>query len=173
MVYANLAGNRLLVSGNRYIDGHLWYFFSALDTRTGQTVWETSHNAEFTPGGEHGEQNCHPTIVGDVVYTHPYAYELQTGKRLEGWKFDRRGHGCGNISASAGCIYWRGHNPWRWDLFGNQQPQRINSVTRPGCFINIIPAGGVLLIPEASSGCTCGYPLQTSLAYVPETAVRD
>ena len=39
---------------------------------------------------------------------------------------------------------------------------------RPGCWINIIPAGGMVLIPEASSGCTCGYPMQTSVGYVPE-----
>ena len=28
-------------------------------------------------------------------------------------------------------------------------------------------AGGMVLIPEASSGCTCGFPLQTSLGYRP------
>jgi len=38
----------------------------------------------------------------------------------------------------------------------------------PGCWINIIPAGGLVLIPEASSGCTCGYPLQTSMAFIPK-----
>jgi hypothetical protein len=40
-------------------------------------------------------------------------------------------------------------------------------VTRPGCWINIIPAGGLVIVPEGSSGCTCGYPLQMSLALVP------
>jgi len=41
-------------------------------------------------------------------------------------------------------------------------------VSRPGCWINTIPAGGLVLIPESSSGCTCGFALQTSLAFVPE-----
>ena len=49
---------------------------------------------------------------------------------------------------------------------------RLNSVSRPGCWINMIPAGGMLLIPEASSGCTCGFPLQTSLAYIPESSLE-
>ena len=31
----------------------------------------------------------------------------------------------------------------------------------------MIPAGGLLLIPEASSGCTCNYSIQTSLAFLP------
>ncbi len=46
-------------------------------------------------------------------------------------------------------------------------PTRLNTITRPGCWINIIPAGGLVLIPEASSGCTCGFSLQTSIAYIP------
>jgi hypothetical protein len=45
----------------------------------------------------------------------------------------------------------------------------LNRVTRSGCWINMIQAGGLVLVPEASSGCTCGFPLQTSLAYIPET----
>lgn len=37
---------------------------------------------------------------------------------------------------------------------------------RPSCWINMIPAGGMLLMPEGSSGCTCPYNYQTSLAMV-------
>jgi hypothetical protein len=43
----------------------------------------------------------------------------------------------------------------------------LNTSVRPGCWINIIPAGGLILIPEASAGCTCGYAIQTSLALAP------
>ncbi len=170
IIYANYAQDRLLVSGNRYIERKLWYFFEAVDAGNGRTVWTASHNSGYDVGGDHGEQNRHPTIVGDTVYGHPLAYDLRTGQQREGWAFDRLGHGCGNVSASANCIFWRGGNPWQWDLDSDRKPQRINNVTRPGCFINMVPAGGLLLIPEASSGCTCQFPLQTSLAYVPEEA---
>ncbi len=172
IVYMNYAQEKLLVSGNKYVHRSLWYFFQAIDAKTGGTVWNTSHDSGYPPGGDHGEQNRHPTIVGDVVYTYPLAYRLHTGEPVEGWKFDRMGHGCGNVSASAHSIFWRGGNPWRWDLQADKTPTRINSVNRPGCFINIIPAGGMLLIPEASSGCTCGFPLQTSLGYVPSSALE-
>jgi outer membrane protein assembly factor BamB len=38
---------------------------------------------------------------------------------------------------------------------------------RPGCTENLIPAGGVLAAPaEYASGCSCGYPVQTSLALI-------
>ena len=167
IAYINYAAEKLVLSGNKYIDKRLWYFFWGIEADSGSVVWHRSHNAEYKPGGEHGEQNRHPTIVGNTVYAYPLAYTLHSGEPIEGWKFSRHGHGCGNISASAHNLFWRGGNPWRWDLTPGGQASKVNSVNRPGCWINIIPAGGMLLIPEASSGCTCAYPLQTSIAYVP------
>ena len=49
---------------------------------------------------------------------------------------------------------------------------RLTSVTRPGCWLNTIAAGGLILIPESSSGCTCAYPLQTSIAFVPQAVLE-
>ncbi|MEA3366576.1 MAG: hypothetical protein U9R68_00515, partial [Planctomycetota bacterium] len=158
---------KLVLSGNKYIDGRLWYFFWGIEADSGTIAWHRSHNSGYKPGGTHGEQNRHPTIVGNTVYAYPLAYTLHSGEPIEGWKFSRHGHGCGNLSASAYNLFWRGGNPWRWDLGPGGQASKVNSVSRPGCWINIIPAGGMLLIPEASSGCTCAYPLQTSIAYVP------
>jgi hypothetical protein len=120
--------------------------------------------------GGHGEYNRHPTIVGDTVYAWPYAYKLKTGARIADWTFSRRGHGCGGISASHVSLFWRGWNPWMYDLTPGGGPVRLTSVTRPGCWINIIPAGGLVLIPEASSGCTCPLSLQTSMALSPGLA---
>ncbi|MBM4085529.1 MAG: hypothetical protein FJ272_12120, partial [Planctomycetes bacterium] len=39
--------------------------------------------------------------------------------------------------------------------------------TRPGCWLHVVPAGGLVLSPESSSGCTCAYPIQTTLALAP------
>ena len=47
------------------------------------------------------------------------------------------------------------------------QRSKVTTVSRPGCWINMIPANGMLLIPEASSGCTCDLAIQTSMAFVP------
>ena len=47
-------------------------------------------------------------------------------------------------------------------------PIQMTNETRPGCWINMIPAGGLLLIPESSAGCTCDYPIQTSMTFMPE-----
>lgn len=170
IAYLNYADETLLLSGGRYVEKDLWYFFRTFNAATAKPGWSQSHDSGYDPGGGHGEQNRHPTIVGDMVYTYPYAYDLATGKRLEGYSFSRAGHGCGGVSASAGALYWRGGNPTMRNLDPLGPADKINHVSRPGCWINIIPAGGMVLIPEASSGCTCSFPLQTSMAYRPVPA---
>jgi len=167
IAYLNYADETLLLSGCEYVDKKLCYSFFAMDAATGELAWQQSHDSGFDPGGGHGEQNRHPTIVGDIVYTYPFAYRLKTGERIEGYRFDRAGHGCGGVSASTGALFWRGGNPTMRDLGAGGELRKINLVNRPGCWINMIPAGGLLLIPEASSGCTCAFPLQTSMAYRP------
>lgn len=167
IAYLNCSGGHLVLSGCKYVDGRLWYFIHGIDAATGEQLWRRSHNTNFKPKGGHGEQNRHPTIVGETVYAYPLAYNLRTGKPVEGWRFSRHGHGCGNLSASGRCLFWRGNNPWMWPLGGRGAPTRLDAVTRPGCFINIIPAGGLVLVPEASSGCTCNYPMQASIAFRP------
>ena len=144
------------------------YSFFAFDASTGDVIWKTSHPTDLPTDGGHGEYNRHPTVIQGLAYCWPYAYDLKTGNRLEEWKFERHGHGCGGISASLHALFWRGGNPWTWDLRQGGTAQRLTSVTRPGCWINIIPAGGLVLIPEASSGCTCGFSIQTSLAMLPK-----
>ncbi|MCK5457490.1 MAG: hypothetical protein KAI45_10230, partial [Melioribacteraceae bacterium] len=70
------------------------------------------------------------------------------------------------LSGSASNLFARGSNPKMYDITGKQSGEPITRVSRPGCWINIIPAGNVVSIPEASSGCTCDYPIQTSFVFV-------
>ena len=79
-----------------------------------------------------------------------------------------RGGGCGALSASANALYFRSRNPTAY-LPSTGKFKKITTVSRPGCWINAIPAGGMLLIPEASSGCTCAFPIQCSLAFAPRS----
>jgi outer membrane protein assembly factor BamB len=172
-VYLNYAKEILLLSGSKLVGDSIRYYYNAFDARSGEICWEVSHDSGLAKDGGHGEYNRHPTIIDDTVYAWPYAYNLKTGEKAAGWRFDRRGHGCGGVSASAQCMFWRGGNPWMYDLGPNGGPTRLNTVTRPGCWINIIPAGGLVLIPESSSGCTCGFALQTSMAYIPVETLKS
>jgi outer membrane protein assembly factor BamB len=167
-VYLNYAKNTLLLSGSRLAQGVVHYYYRAFDGDSGRLRWKADHGTNLNTDGGHGEYNRHPTIIRETAYAWPYAYNLKDGDRIEGWEFDRRGHGCGGVSASAQALFWRGGNPWMYDLGPDGGPQRLTSSTRQGCWINIIPAGGLALIPESSSGCTCGFAVQTSLAFIPQ-----
>ncbi|MCK5001059.1 MAG: PQQ-binding-like beta-propeller repeat protein, partial [Anaerohalosphaera sp.] len=173
VVYLNYAKDVVLLSGSKQAGKVLDYSFYGFDCDKGEIIWHQTHRTDLPADGGHGEQNRHPTIVGEIIYAWPYAYNITDGSQLAGWKFNRKGHGCGGVSASANSLFWRGNNPWMYDLRKKDGYSRLNSVTRPGCWINIIPAGGLVLIPESSSGCTCDYAMQMSMAFAPVTAGID
>ena len=144
----------------------VWYDLHGFDAISGKHVWQATQNQRWESNGDHGEQDHHPTIVGDTVYQQPYAYDLHTGERRTDWQFARGGHGCGALSASASTVFFRAANPTMCDLATGKNT-KVTQVSRPGCWINMIPAGGLLMIPEASSGCTCNFPIQASMVFAP------
>ena len=162
----------ITVSGKNKNNG-VYYDVYAFNAENGDLIWHQEQDNEKAIGGGHGEQHLHQAIVGDRVYAEPYAYELQTGNLVKDWKLVRNGHGCGTISASENNLFFRAGNPALCNLYEDETAQKINIVNRPGCWINIIPAGGLVLIPEASSGCSCDFPLQTSLVYLPRSGELD
>jgi len=80
-----------------------------------------------------------------------------------------------SLRAGTGCSTYSGCPTLAMSRFSSLGFKDLNGpggsftypIVRSSCWINMIPAGGLLLIPEASSGCTCAYPLQTSFAYRP------
>jgi hypothetical protein len=43
-----------------------------------------------------------------------------------------------------------------FNLADSDEVQYFGGV-RPGCWINVIPAGGIVLAPNGSTGCACNY----------------
>ncbi|HRX81825.1 MAG TPA: hypothetical protein P5307_22305 [Pirellulaceae bacterium] len=70
------------------------------------------------------------------------------------------------MSTSASTVFFRAANPTMCHLATGKN-SKFTQVSRPGCWINTIPAGGLLMIPEASSGCTCDFPIQASMVFAP------
>jgi outer membrane protein assembly factor BamB len=143
------------------------YDVRAYDAKDGKLLWEQTHDNRLKLNGSHGEQDKHPVILNGELYVEPMIYNLQSGIPAEGRKL-ARGGGCGALSASANALYFRSRNPTAY-LPSTGKFKKITTVSRPGCWINAIPAGGMLLIPEASSGCTCAFPIQCSLAFAPRS----
>jgi outer membrane protein assembly factor BamB len=144
----------------------VWFDVHCYNAHDGKLLWNATQDQKRASGGSHGEQDQHPVIVSGLIYVEPYAYNLSDGMRRPGWKLVRGGHGCGTMSASASACFFRADNPTMCDL-ATGKLTKVTKVSRPGCWINMIPAGGLLLIPEASSGCVCDFPIQTSMAFAP------
>lgn len=165
ILFLSYAEDTLVCVGSHNVKRHVQYGLTGFDPATGEARWN-SHFKGDSIGGTHGEQWQHPAIVKDTIYLMPYAFDLKTGAQKKGWRFSRGGRGCGTISASASQLFFRGLNPQMHDLTTDKLSP-LTQVNRPGCWVNIIAAGGLVLVPESSSGCTCDLPLQLSIAFAP------
>ena len=138
---------------------------SAYSVETGKLLWSRSIQGS----------RC-PVITGDTLYTYPYAYELRTGEpitrpdpltgRATPWRIGLKG-GCGVLSGCPNMLFYRAGSTGFYDLSGDSGLHYLGQV-RTSCWLNTIAAGGMVLIPEGASGCTCPYSYQTSLALVPD-----
>jgi len=142
-----------------------WRRVTALDAATGNVLWSRPLN-----------YLRRPLIVGDTVIIEPRACDLHTGATrtrphpISGypvpWEFLRPGHCCSITSASAHTLFYRSYWAAIYDLTDDKGLSLFGAI-RPGCWLNMIAANGLMLMPEASSGCTCSFPLKCSIALVP------
>lgn len=144
----------------------------------GEIVWQHGY-PHVKKGLYHGEQVHHPVILKQpnglsLLVVEPYLFDLRSGKRQvpngasQDWSLQRPGHSCGSLSGCGYNLFFRANNPTVLNLQSGGGGQfTALSPSRPGCWINMIPAAGRLLIPEASASCVCHYPIQTSMAFVP------
>ena len=118
-----------------------------------------------------------PMIVNGQILAPPRAFDLKTGEEkhrrspLSGERMLPLGVGNGGCGTYSGCpsmIFMRSGSLGIYDLATRTGMHWLGQI-RPGCWINTLPAGGMVLMPEGSSSCTCAYSFQTSLALVPDT----
>jgi len=126
----------------------------------GSLLWEDHHKEGK---GHHSGHLQHPVIVGGTFYSDQWAFDLKTGKQIRDDLPERRG--CGTMSASKYSMFFRHYFHGMWNLDTNKRSQFQG--IRSGCWLGLIPAGGMLLAPETSAGCSCTHSIQTSVGYLP------
>jgi len=162
----------ILVLCGANANGHYWRQFLsgefsrrrlvALSAKNGDKLWVKDANYRHRP-----------VIIGDTVLAEPWAFDLKTGEQkmrrhpLTGaqaaWQFLRPGHHCGAISACPQMLFMRSGFTSYYDLRDDSGIRHF-AAHRLGCWINAIPADGLVLAPEASAGCVCLFPIICSLA---------
>lgn len=149
------------------IQPYAHYAFHAFAADSGKPVWQTEIPTGMGPDGSHGEQWQHPVIIGSEIFTKFFACDLRTGDLLP--KYEGGGPGkCGTWAASASAVFARGGGL----NLDTRQEIGLTGISREGCFVNLIPACGILSVPQTAAGCTCDYPLELSVAYLPVEGLR-
>lgn len=105
-----------------------------------------------------------PLIVGRTIYAQPGAWDLLTGARQD-FSFSRS-YGCGTLAGSRSLLAFRSATLGYRDLTEDVGTENYGGI-RPGCWINALPVGGLLLLPEASNRCVCSYLIKASCALQP------
>lgn len=143
-------------------DGSLvWRRITAVSAKDGEVLWSKPLN-----------YLRRPVVVGDMIIIEPRACSVFTGDILfrrhpvsgeeVPWEFFRPGHSCSVTTASADCMFFRSYNNAFYDLAEDRGLSYFGGI-RTGCWVNYIPANGLLMIPESSSGCTCSFPLRCTV----------
>ena len=125
------------------LDSEIGGRIAAFDSQTGKRRWDIRAN-----------YRSRPMINDDVVYAQGGAWELLTGEPRT-FNFTRS-YGCGVLAGSKHMMLFRSATLGYFNFGGNGTTENFGGV-RPGCWINAIPAGGIVMVPDASSGCQCSY----------------
>ncbi|MCA9102915.1 MAG: PQQ-binding-like beta-propeller repeat protein [Planctomycetales bacterium] len=95
-----------------------------------------------------------PMINGRTIYAQGAAFDLMTGSP-QSFEFSRS-YGCGILAGCENMMFFRSATLGYYE-FGTEPQTHNYGGMRPGCWINAIPAGGLVLVPDASAGCECSY----------------
>ena len=148
LVFANMDGSRL----------------AAVSANDGAVIWERE-TRYFR----------RPAVIRGTVYTLPCAYDLRTGELRQrtnpitgkptpfAWS---KAYGCGAVAASQHTMFFRSGSLAYYDVTQDVGVGNFGGL-KPNCWISQIAAGGLWLAPEGSAGCTCAYPIRSTVALRP------
>lgn len=109
-----------------------------------------------------------PLINDQTIYAQGGAWDLDSGEPQQ-FNF-ARSYGCGILAAGRQTLVYRSATLGYFDLQRNEKTANYGGA-RPGCWVNAIPAGGLVLVPDASAGCVCSYLNQAWFALEPASPV--
>ena len=159
---------RLFLSCARSVGNQAEYHLKCWDIQDGRERWQA---AGRNPVEDlyHGQQVKRPVLLSRRISFESELYDITTGVRWKppgaesDWILKRPGHACGGMTGTEDGLLFRADNP-TWFSFTDGSFTRL-SPTRPGCWLNILPVEGGVVIPEASASCICGYPIQASIGF--------
>jgi outer membrane protein assembly factor BamB len=172
--------NGVLLLCGANANGHYWKQFIdgefaqrrlvALTGASGDKLWAKDANYRHRP-----------IIIEDRIIAEPWAFDLYSGEQLMRahpqtgeqvpWSMIRPGHHCGMLVGCTNMLLFRSGSTGFYNL-DEDDGTRHFAGHRLGCWINAIPANGVVMIPEASAGCVCLFSIASTITLEPREARR-
>ena len=128
---------------------------AAFNTKTGKRIWDME-----------AKYKSRPIINDNVLYAQDGTWDIKTGKALP-FKL-QRSYGCGQITSGSNMMLFRSATLGYVDISSSEPETKNFGGIRLGCYINAIPAGGLVLVPDGSSKCQCSYQMRSWFALRPQ-----
>lgn len=185
IMYLTYADGVLLASRTYFetrADGKLahGYDFEALDADSqGRSLWQKWLPAPASRGTWKNPLHSHPFYARGRFtfmaryYGTVYSFDPRTGEEFAdtsfgtGWE-QAEAKSCTTPAASESAFYFRRNSHFLYDL-ETQTIKDMTRVSRPACWMSMIPAGGLITMLEQSTGCKCGFAIRLSVAFASPT----
>jgi outer membrane protein assembly factor BamB len=170
--------NDVLVLCGANANGHYWKQFLAGEFARRRLVCISAGDGHQLWAKDANYRN-RPIIIENRIFAEPWAFDLYTGAQQlrespltgeqEPWSIVRPGHHCGMLVGAPNMLMFRSGYTGFYNL-ENDEGTRHFAGHRLGCWINAIPANGLVMIPEASAGCVCLFSLASTITLEPREA---
>ncbi|MBT4821057.1 MAG: PQQ-binding-like beta-propeller repeat protein [Lentisphaerae bacterium] len=117
-----------------------------------------------------------PVLNDQIMYCFRGAFDLLTGEQRPlkpgvapdapsaVWSVLGKGIGCGTPLGSRNMLFVRSGAVGYYDITHNSGWMETYGGIRSGCWLNAIPVGGIVLMPDDTRACRCSFPNQASIA---------
>jgi len=174
--------NGTLILGGANANGHYWKQFVAGEF-TKRRLVALSANEGYKKWALDANYKGRPIVIGEKVLAEPWAFEMQSGKQISRthpitgkevpWSLMRTGHHCGILTGcESGMLLFRSGDTAFYDLNEDTGTKHFAG-HRLGCWVNAIPANGLVMIPEASAGCVCQFSISSTIVMEPRPLGRQ
>jgi outer membrane protein assembly factor BamB len=149
MLSVSIAHNALMMGGDSG--------FAVFNATTGKPLWKA---------GLHGR----PMVYGKELRFGGRVIDLLSGKKTRSLP-RMRGSYCTPVLGSPNLVAFRVGVIGYVDLANGRGTEYFGGI-RPGCYVDMTPAGGLLIMSDGASGCSCSYLNQCSIALQPKRPKR-
>jgi outer membrane protein assembly factor BamB len=125
------------------LDSEIGGRISVFSLENGKRLWDAK-----------ADYRSRPMINDKVIYAQGAAWNLLSGETIP-FEFSRS-YGCGVLAGASSMMLFRSGTLGYFHFDGDNEVANYGGM-RPGCWVNAIPAGGIVLVPDASAGCQCSY----------------